>query len=123
MYFEGNAPTVPVLEGVFRGTDNVTVYYLPGATGWNWPFSGRPTVLWHPRALTNDPGFGIQTNQFGFNIHWARYKYVVVDASPSLTDPAWAPVSTNFVAPGGTAYFADPNWTKHPTRFYRIRSQ
>jgi len=46
---------------------------------------------------------------------------VVVEASTSLANPAWLPLSTNTVTVG-SAYFGDPNWTNHPARFYRLRS-
>ena len=31
---------------VFYSDSNVTVYYLPGTTGWGSTFGGRPTALW-----------------------------------------------------------------------------
>jgi hypothetical protein len=43
--FTGNAPTAPQL--VFASAE-VTVYYLPGTTGWGPTFSGRPTAVWTP---------------------------------------------------------------------------
>jgi len=33
-------------EWPFEGSTNVTVYYLPGTTGWGPTFAGRPTALW-----------------------------------------------------------------------------
>jgi hypothetical protein len=45
VYFRGNAPSVD--ESAFDG-DNLTVYYLPKATGWGSSFGGRPTALWKP---------------------------------------------------------------------------
>jgi len=44
VYFTGNAPSIG--SDVFSGTDNTTVYYLPGTTGWGETFAGRPTALW-----------------------------------------------------------------------------
>jgi hypothetical protein len=44
VYFEGNAPSVG--PNLFPGAGHVTVYYLPGTTGWGATFSGRPTALW-----------------------------------------------------------------------------
>jgi hypothetical protein len=126
VYFEGNAPNVysgSENYDIFQKADSLIVYYLPGAIGWGPLFSGRPTALWLPRVLTNDPSFGVSSNQFGFNIHWATDKQVVVEASPSLGSPDWAPVSTNTVAAIGTIYFADSDWANYPTRYYRIRSQ
>jgi hypothetical protein len=44
-YFAGNAPSL-VGPNVFDWSKNVTVYYLPGTTGWGPTFGGRPTALW-----------------------------------------------------------------------------
>jgi hypothetical protein len=41
--FRGNAPNVA--QSLFAGDNLVTVYYLPGTTGWGTTFAGRPTVL------------------------------------------------------------------------------
>jgi hypothetical protein len=101
----------------------VTVYYLPGTTGWNTTFGGRPTALWvlpNPVILNLSPGFGVQTNVFGFVISWATNASVVVEASTSLANPTWSAVSTNTLI-DGSSYFRDPQWTNYPRRFYRIR--
>ncbi len=42
--FTGNAPSVG--PRVFQDAVNVTVYYLPGTTGWGATFSERPTAPW-----------------------------------------------------------------------------
>jgi hypothetical protein len=39
--------------------------------------------------------FGIRTNRFGFDITGASGSVVVVQATPSLNDPIWIPLSTN----------------------------
>ena len=41
IYFEGNAPRVG--WDVFTDDPSVTVYFLPGTTGWGTSFGGRPT--------------------------------------------------------------------------------
>lgn len=41
--FKGNAPTCH--EGAFWGTDKVTVYHQPGATGWGKTLAGRQTAV------------------------------------------------------------------------------
>ena len=43
VYFLGNAPGYGV--GLFESSDNATVYYLSGATGWGAPFGGLAAVL------------------------------------------------------------------------------
>jgi hypothetical protein len=108
--------------GVFGGTDAATVYYLPGTVGWGGTFGGRPTALWvlpYPLILNNGPGFGVQTNGFGFIISWATNISVVVEACTNLAHPVWSPVRTNTLT-GGSSYFSDPQWTNHPARFYRL---
>lgn len=121
VFFTGNAPTAD--WSVF-GYDPVTVYYLPGASGWD-DFSantGLLTTLWLPQAKTGDVNFGVFSNQFGFNIAWASGRTVVVEACTNLFSPIWTPVSTNILV-GGTSYFSDPQWTNYPDRFYRLRGR
>jgi hypothetical protein len=121
--FKGNAPGLDV--NVFYAAENVVVFYSPGTTGWGLIFGGRPTAQWRlpqPVILTSRPGFGIQTNRFGFIISWATNVPVLVEASPTLTNSAWSAVSTNALT-NGSSYFSDPDWAKYPSRFYRIRSK
>jgi hypothetical protein len=56
MFFEGNAPSVGYAP--FGGDNNLTVYYLPGTTGWSSTLGGRPAVLWGSSfpCLTLDVG-------------------------------------------------------------------
>jgi len=123
IYFLGNAPSV--LYSDFDYDDDIaTVYYLPWTTGWPAPgeqFGGCPTALWLPQTQTSDGRFGVQTNQFGFNITWASDMVVVVEACTDLANPDWTPVGTNTLT-GGSSYFSDSQWTNYPGRFYRLRS-
>jgi hypothetical protein len=75
----------------------------------------------YPQILTTAPSFGIQTNRFGFIISWATNLPVVVEASTTLAQPVWLPLSTNTLV-NGWSYFSDPEWTNYPARFYRVRS-
>ena len=50
VYFKVNAPTA--VSPLFNGDDNVTVYYLPGTTGWDTPLAGLPPVLWNAQVQT-----------------------------------------------------------------------
>ncbi len=122
-FFGGNAPSANT--SVFSG-DKTTVYYLPGTTGWSTTFGGRPTVLWNPQAQTGDGSFGVQSNQFGFNITGSSNLVIVVEANTNLSNPTWTTVGTNtlntFTGTNGSAYFSDPQWTNYPGRFYRFRS-
>ena len=120
VYMEGSAPSLGGTN-VFVYDNNVTVYYLPGTTGWGTNFAGVPTALWTPQVLTSDSSFGVQTNQFGFDVTWADGMSVVVEASTDLANHVWSPLATNTIN-GGSYYFSDPQWTNFPNRFYRIRS-
>ncbi len=133
VYFKGDAPTSVGWKIFYFGLGpmhvdsgrwfplNVTIYCLPGTSGWGDTFDDHPTALWLPEMQTSDPTFGVRTNQFGFNITWASDKVVVVEASTTLTNPTWSSVATNTLT-GGTNYFSDPQWMSYPTRFYRIRT-
>jgi hypothetical protein len=123
VYFLGNAP---VLVGSPQFNASVTLYYLPGRMGWSSTLAGRATVVWNPQAQTGDGSFGVQNNQFGFNITGSSNLVVIVVAATNLSNPAWVPVGTNtlntFVGTNGTSYFTDPQWTNYPNRFYCFRS-
>lgn len=119
VYFQGNAPDFGPY--IFDGTGNLTLYYLPGTTGWGSNYAGIPIEPWLPIVQTGS-GFGVQTNQFGFNIDWASGQTVVVQASTDLSNPVWNPIATNTLT-SGSFYFTDPQWTNYPGRFYRVSSQ
>ena len=119
VYFGGKAPSVGLL--VFSDDNTATIYYLPQTTGWSSTFSGRPAVLWNPQAPTTDPNFGVRADQFGFTITGTAGLVIVIEATPSLTDPVWTPVGTNTLA-RGSSLFNDPQWVSYPTRIYRFRS-
>ncbi len=123
LYFKGNRPNGNAL---LPSENSATIYYLPGTTGWGSTFFGRPTALWllpNPLILTKSPSFGVQTNQFGFRVSWATNVPVVVEASADLATAFWTPLTTNSLAPSGWFQFSDPEWTNHPSRIYRVRSQ
>jgi hypothetical protein len=86
---------------------------------WGAVFDGIPTVLWNPQAQTGGGSFGVQANQFGFNITGSSNLVIVVQASTNLANPVWVPVATNTLT-GGSSYFSDPAWTNYPCRFYRF---
>lgn len=122
VYFHGNAPSLG--GSVFYDANNATVYYLAGTTGWGTTFGGRPTAPWvlpNPVILTTAPDFGVQTNQFGFRISWATNGTVIVEASTTLANAVWSPVSTNALV-NGWFDFRDAEGTNHAIRFYRVRA-
>lgn len=122
VYAEGNAPGFG--SAIFSGANNVTVYYLPGTTGWGPTFGSRPTAAWwlpNPRILEFGPSFGVRTNRFGFVVSWATNSAVVVEASGSVANGIWVPVRTNTLA-NGSFYFSDADWSESSGRFYRLRA-
>lgn len=119
IYFRSNAPSLDL--NVFYGDNNATAYYLPGTKVWGTTFGDCPTALWLPMVKIGDSNFGIQTNQFGFNLNWASGQTVVVEACTNLSYPNWQPAQT-YTLTNGTAYFRDPQWMNYPSRFYRLRS-
>ncbi len=121
LYFQGRPPALESPTGTFAGSQRVTVYYLPGSTGWGGTFGGRPTALWLPQVSTDAASFGVRNNAFGFDVSWAPGKIVMVEAATDLANPVWTPVGTNTLV-DGTSHFSDPQWTTQPARFYRLRS-
>ncbi len=120
-YFQGNAPPDNGSAFFLDNLAPTTVYYLFGTTGWGSIFGGVAVVLWNPQAQTSDGNFGVQANQFGFNITGSSGLVIVVQACTNLVNPIWLPVATNTLT-SGTSYFSDPQWTNYPGRFYRLRS-
>jgi hypothetical protein len=120
VYFRGNAPAAS--SAAFAFDENATVYYLPGTTGWSNSFAGRPAVLWNPLIQTGDGSFGVQNNQFGFNITGTTNIPIVVEASTSLASPVWIPLQS-LTLTNGSYYFSEPLQTNSSGRYYRIGSQ
>jgi hypothetical protein len=118
-YFTGNAPAADT--SVFMGT-SATVYYLPGTMGWSSIFAGRPAVLWNPVIQTGDGSFGVQNNQFGFNVTGTAGIPIVVEACTNPACPVWTPL-TNVTLTNGSFYFSEPAQAGGAGRYYRIGSQ
>jgi len=119
VYFQSNSPAVESTS--FTGASRVTVYYLPNMTGWCNSFGGRPAVLWNPLAQSGDGKFGVQSNQFGFNITGTTNIPMVVVATTNLANAVWTPLQSCLVT-NGSIYFSDPQYSNFPSRIYRIRS-
>ena len=54
-------------------------------------------------------------------VAWAPNVSVVVEACSDLGGQVWSPISINLLT-DGSSYFSDPQWTNHPSRFYRLRT-
>jgi hypothetical protein len=120
IFFLGNAPSAnstSFLPGL------VTAYYLPGTTGWDdfLPNTGFATLLWNPTIETGDGSFGVQNNQFGFNITGTANIPILIEACTNLTNPVWTSLQT-LTLTNGSAYFSEPFQPDSPSRYYRIRS-
>jgi hypothetical protein len=126
IYFQGNKPFLAsdpsfLAPSAFRDDNSLTVYYLPGTTGWGPTFGGRPTVLWNAQIQTSAASFGVRQNRFGFNITGTADIPIVIEASRDLAAPSWVALQSSTLT-NGLIYFNDPQWTNYPARFYRIRS-
>jgi len=74
---------------VFSYDPNLTVFYLPGTTGWaNFAqLTSASTLLWNPLIQTGGANFGVRNSQFGFNITGTNDFTVVVEACTNLAIP------------------------------------
>lgn len=115
VYFEG-AP--PATFGNLPSGPQINFFFVPGIAGWTMNSRVMP---WLPALQSAGARLNGQTNQFGFNVNWARGQTVVVDACTNLAIQNWQTVQTNTITTGSD-YFVDPQWTNYPARFYRVRS-
>jgi hypothetical protein len=84
LYFQGQGPSL--LEGgapIFDPVGRMTIYYLPGSTGWGSTFGGRPTALWLPQVRNVAARSGVPEDPFGFDVSWAPGQTVVVVRIPA----------------------------------------
>lgn len=119
VYFKTNAPSLGSF--VFSGDDNATVYYLRGTTGWSSTYGGRPAVLWNSPAKTSGVSLKLQATRLGIDISGPPNLPVILETSIALAGEPWTPVLSATLT-NGLLHFTDPDSTRHPARFYRIRS-
>jgi hypothetical protein len=115
VFFTGDAPIYG--PPVFNSSDNVTVYYLPGAAGWGNTFAGRPAVLWNP--VITEANFGVGEDGFSFMITGTEGIPIGVEATEDLLAGTWTILETNTLA-GGALEFQDEDRGNLGNRVYRI---
>jgi hypothetical protein len=118
VYFLGNPPSLGT--DAFVGATAATVYYLPGTTGWNAIFAGRPTKQWSALEQISLSNVGVKNGGFGFAIAGFPGIPVIIEAATNVNQTVWTPVSTNTLI-GGVAFFIDPDWQEISSRLYRLR--
>jgi len=124
VFFQGNAPVAsgdPEDAGTNVFNSPVICYYLPGTTGWSNTYPTVPAVLWNPLIQTGNGNFGVQNNQFGFDITGTTNIPIVVQASTNLANPVWTAL-TNVTLTNGLFHFSEPAQANSAGRFYRISS-
>jgi len=128
VYFVGNAPITDSsvfanldYYGNIIGYENVTVFHLPGATGWSNTLAGVPALLWNPVIQMGNGMFGVRKGQFGFEIAGTAGIPIVVEGCADLGNPVWTAL-TNVTVASGLFHFSEPLQGNTPGRYYRIRS-
>lgn len=115
VFFAGDAPGYE--EDIFSSADNVTVYYLPGTTGWEATFADRTTALWNPEVTACHRGSG--TNGFGFTITGTTNIPVMIEFRTNLLVGSWLSLQTNTLE-GGTLDCYLAGAFPHRACIYRI---
>ena len=118
VFFQGNVPDYD--SPIFQGNGHLVSYYLPNATGWGSGFAGLSAVLWNPLIQASGSSFGVNDNQFGFNITGTANIPIVVEACTNLANPVWTPLQTLNLTSG--SFFTEPFQANSSGRFYRISS-
>jgi hypothetical protein len=77
--------------------------------------------LWDALIQAAAANFGVQNNQFGFNITGTANLPIVVEACTNLANPAWTPLQS-LTLTNGLFYFSEPLQTNSTGRFYRVSS-
>ena len=127
VFFQGNFPDdvsyIPDSGWPFGNNPGLTVYCLPGTSNWIFltEHTGIIPVLWNPLIQTGNGHFGVQNNQFGFDITGTPAIPIVVEASTNLANPVWTAL-TNVTLTNGLFHFSEPAQANSAGRFYRISS-
>lgn len=101
-YFKGNAPTIApspfpeFVTNVFDFDDKLTIYYLPGTTGWGSTFADRPAVLLDPQGTAVQISYNFESGSFQNGIYedLATYnpignaRFVITNGTLTISEPA-----------------------------------
>lgn len=96
----------------------VTVYYLPGTTGWTSLYAWQRAQLWNPRLTNLTPATG--TPGMSFTVTGTPEIPIAVEVTSNLLAGPWTRLSTTTVPPSGAIDFTDPDAADQPVRFYRV---
>jgi hypothetical protein len=116
VFFMGDAPSVGI--DPFLDSDQVTVYYIPGTSGWGETFAGRPTAIWNPLLSVLISDTRISNNSFTFTVTGSDGQDVSIEACEDLSNPVWTSIGS-ITLTGGSADFSDADWDNHSRRYYR----
>jgi hypothetical protein len=124
VYFKGDAPALPAREpwSVFLDSENATVYYLDGTSGWESTFGDVPTAIWvleEPIMIISPAVVG---SELSFVVKGSAGSVVIVEACSDLSDPVWSTVDTVTLT-DGSATLTDPDPATLSARYYRVRAQ
>jgi hypothetical protein len=111
----------PTEEPFYSASQLLTIFRLPGKSGFGSTYNGRPVVLWNPLIQFSSAKYLPGAHSFGFNITGTSNDMITVEASTNLQLRAWFPVRT-YTFTNDTVAFNDSGATAGPPRFYRIRS-
>jgi len=127
VFFLGNFPDdvsyIPGSGWPFGDNPGLTVFCMPGTSNWSFltEHTGIIPVLWNPVIQTGKGTFGVQNNQFGFDIKGTAGIPIVVEGCTNLANPVWTAL-TNVTLTNGLFHFREPTQANSAGRFYRIGS-
>ena len=116
--FIGNVPS-SLSATAFDGI-SPTIYYLPGATGWDAPVNLQFPVCWAPPAVSTASSPRFTSGAFAFTLVGNANLPVRIEACDSLASPSWSTVTDTTLDASGTLDFSDPASASAPSRFYRV---
>jgi uncharacterized delta-60 repeat protein len=100
---------------IIRARGYVVGGYLNGSS---WFVERTALVPEWPKIVSNDARFGINSQQFGFNVAGASGQQFVIESSGDCLE--WIPVATNTLD-AEPFYFSQPVLPVAGARFYRLR--